>query len=93
MINKLCIILAVAPLIILYIVKCIENKYWITVPLGIIICMGIMLGVTMGTVYLFQEVLGWFPHLKYGVSEDKKGVVNPAILTIATQADDGKESE
>lgn len=60
MINKLCLILAGVPLLILYIVKCIENKGWITTPLAFI-CI-IVGGICAVTVLLrFFIVIGWMP--------------------------------
>ena len=60
MINKLCLVLGIVPLIILYIVKCCENRYWLTVPISMIIIMTMVLAVTISLGFFFINI-GWIP--------------------------------
>ena len=60
MINKLCVILGVVPLAILYSVKCWENKYWLTVPISMFIVIALTIGCMVGGVMLFMKI-DWLP--------------------------------
>lgn len=60
MINKLCLVLAIAPLVILYIVKVCGDKYWLTVPLTFLIVLPIVLG-TAVLCFTFFTHIGWLP--------------------------------
>lgn len=56
MITKLCLIIGIVPLLILYGVKIYENKMWLTFPLAI----ACMLAVVVGIMIFFVHI-GWVP--------------------------------
>jgi len=60
MITKLGLIIGIVPILILYAVKCFENKYWITTPLSFIITIVAVFGVMLPLFMLFMKI-GWLP--------------------------------
>jgi len=60
MINKLCLIIGIVPILILYVVKCFENKYWFTVPISIIVVTAFAM-VAIFVAYAIFSHIGWIP--------------------------------